>query len=203
MQNIDSERAKVDALFQTVIDLYKAKHLADLEPSTQQMNKYLLGRYIEPKFGRQLIRNVKALSVVNWFDELELAPTTKASIRSVMSVCFRLAALHEYIPPMEKNPMSLVRIKGVSKRKKKIMQLTMKEFRDLVQALPEPLNLMALLSGCPGLRVSEMVALKWEDIDPTSQQIAIQRKFTHGSIGKTKSDASEARLPLAWGDPLE
>ena len=61
MQNIDSERAKVDALFQTVIDLYKAKHLADLEPSTQQMNKYLLGRYIEPKFGRQLIRNVEEL----------------------------------------------------------------------------------------------------------------------------------------------
>jgi integrase len=77
-----------------------------------------------------------------------------------MSVCFDLAALHEYIPPMEKNPMSLVRIKGVSKRKKKITQLTMKQFRDLVEALPEPLNLMALLSGCLGLRVSEMVALK-------------------------------------------
>jgi integrase len=190
MQNIDSERAKVDAIFQTIIDLYKAKHLADLEPSTQQMNKYLLSRYIEPKFGRQLIRDVKALSVVNWFDELELAPTTKASIRSVMSVCFRLAALHEYILPMEKNPMSLVRIKGIT-------QLTMKEFRDLVEALPQPLNLMALLSGCLGLRVSEMVALKWEDIDPSRQQIAIQRKFTHGSMGNTKSDASEARLPLA------
>jgi integrase len=85
----------------------------------------------------------------------------------------------------------------VSKRKKKITQLTMQQFRDLVETLPQPLNLMALLSGCLGLRVSEMVALKWEDIDPSLQQIAIQRKFTHGSMGKTKLDASEAGLPLA------
>jgi integrase len=197
LQNTDSARAKVDAPFRAIIGLYKAKHLPDLEPSTQQTNLYLLTRYIEPRFGSELIRDVKALSVVDWFGKLELAPTTKASIRSVMSVCFDLAALHQYIPPMEKNPMSLVRIKGVSKRKKKITQLTMKQFRDLVEALPEPLNLMALLSGCLGLRVSEMVALKWEDIDPTLQQIAIQRKFTHGNMGKTKSDASEAGLPLA------
>ena len=134
---------------------------------------------------------------MNWFEELELAPTTKASIRSVMSVCFDLAALHEYIPQMDKNPMSLVRIKGVSKRKKKVVPLTMKQFRDLVEALPEPFNIMALLTGCLALRVSEMVALKWEDIDAKLSQIMIQRKFTHGKLGKTKSDASEAGLPLA------
>ncbi len=42
-----------------------------------------------------------------------------------------------------------------------------------------------------------MVALRWEDIDATVRKIAIQRKFTHGKLGKTKSDASEAELPLA------
>jgi integrase len=197
MQNIEGQRSKVDAHFLAIIKLYKAKHLPALEPSTQQTNSYLLDKYIEPRFGLELIRDVKAVSVVDWFDGLELAPTTKASIRSVISVCFDLAALHEYIPQMEKNPMSLVKIRGVSKRKKKITRLTMQQFQKLVEALPEPLNIMALLTGCLGLRVSEMVALKWEDIDLTVKQIAIQRKFTHGSLGKTKSDASEAGLPLA------
>jgi integrase len=46
------------------------------------------------------------------------------------------------------------------------------------------------------LRISDLLALKWEDIDTTIQKISIQRKFTHGHLGKTKSEASDADLPL-------
>jgi integrase len=114
-----------------------------------------------------------------------------------MSVCFTLAALHEFIPPMAKNPMSLIKLKGVSKRKKKIPEIPAEGFQKLINALPEPLNVMVLVDGCLGLRISELVALKWEDIDFEKRMISIQRKFTRGKLGKTKSDASEASLPLA------
>jgi hypothetical protein len=50
MQNIESERAKVDASSRAIIDLDKSKHLTGLEASTQQTNRYLLDRYIEPRF---------------------------------------------------------------------------------------------------------------------------------------------------------
>jgi integrase len=56
---------------------------------------------------------------------------------------------------------------------------------------------MVLVDGCLGLRISELVALKWEDIDEKGKKIAIQRKFSRGKLGKTKSEASEAELPIA------
>jgi integrase len=63
--------------------------------------------------------------------------------------------------------------------------------------LPEPLKVMVIVDGSLGLRISELLALKWEDIDFKARTIIIQRKFTHGKLGKTKTDASEAALPLA------
>ena len=61
--------------------------------------------------------------------------------------------------------MSLVRIKGTGTRLKQIRSLTPNEFQKLLINLKEPVNLMVLLAGCLGLRVSEVLALKWEDIE--------------------------------------
>ncbi len=58
---------------------------------------------------------------------------------------------------------------------------------------------MTLVAGFLGLRVSELVALKWEDIDWKEKQITIQRKFTHSRLGPAKTIASEAGLPLDAG----
>ena len=145
------------------------------------------------------LRKVTPLAVAGWFKELTLAPTTKSAIRSVMSQCFELAALHEYIPAIERNPMSLVRIKGTTRRQRKITQLSIEGFKKLIQALPEPINIMTLVAGALGLRVSELVALKWEDVEWKEKQITIQRKFTHSHLGPTKTIASEAGLPLDEG----
>ncbi len=95
--------------------------------------------------------------------------------------------------------MSLVKLKGTSKRKKRIVQLTINDFQKLIQALPEPHNIMTLVAADLGLRVSELVALQWSDIDWKSKQITIQRKFTRGKLGLTKTVSSEATLPLDEG----
>ena len=107
-QNRDTEKAKVEAVFGDIIGLYRTEHLPGLEHSTRQTNTYLLTSYIEPMFKDVPIRGVTPLAVTRWFSELKLAPTTKASIRSVLSQCFELAALHEYIPAIERNPMKLI-----------------------------------------------------------------------------------------------
>jgi integrase len=195
--NAGTAGERADATFGTITAIYRKDHLPELEHSTQEMNSYLLRNYVEAKFGRTPLREVKPLAVHKWINGLKLAPSTKASIRSVMSVCFSLAALHEFIPPMAANPMTLIKLKGISKRKKKIPEIPIESFQKLIKSLTEPLNVMVLVDGCLGLRISELVALKWEDIDFGKKTIAIQRKFTRGKLGKTKSEASESELPLA------
>lgn len=197
LANSDNDRDKVGAKFGTITKLYRSQHLPGLRHSTQSTNGYLLKDYIEPRWDDEPLSEVTPLKVLNWFGELgELAPTTKAAIRSIMSQCFQLAALHSFIPSMERNPMSIVPIKGTSKREKEITILSPEQFKRLVSQLPAPLNLMVLLTGSLGLRVGETLALHWSDIDWKQKTVTIQRNFTHQQIGEVKTESSRAVLPL-------
>ncbi len=196
-QNRSTERHKVDASFSSPIDLFKDNHLPELEHSTRELYSYVLRKYIAKEFGDDLVRDVTPLRVTQWLKGLDLAPTTKASIRTVMSQIFELAALHGYVPAMERNPMSLVKIKGVSKRQKHIQEITTDEFKALVKDLPEHLRVMVVLDGAFGLRISELLALKWADIDLEKRRLVVVRKFTRGQLGPTKTDSSNAALPIA------
>jgi integrase len=55
---------------------------------------------------------------------------------------------------------------------------------------------MVVTIACLGLRVSELLALQWGDIDFENLTVRIQRSFVTGEVNPTKSDASEASLPL-------
>jgi integrase len=63
------------------------------------------------------------------------------------------------------NPMSLVTVKDASKRLRQPRSLTVEQFRLLLSQLKEPFGTMALVCVCFGLRISECLALKWDDVD--------------------------------------
>jgi integrase len=93
--------------------------------------------------------------------------------------------------------MELVRVKGSTKRQKGIVILTPEQFKALVDALPEPYNLMVLVCGCLGLRVSETLGLKWRDFNFEDFTLSIGQVFTHGQVQNTpKTDASGNEIPV-------
>jgi integrase len=107
-----------------------------------------------------------------------------------------LAMLWEYLP-VGRNPMQLVKVKGSTKRVKKLTILTVEQFQALVASLPEPYNLMVLVSGCQGYRVSETLALQWGDIDFDEMSVTVNRVFSHSAIQELpKTDASGEALPV-------
>lgn len=208
LANTENERHKVAVKFGTIATLYRTEHLPTLRKSTRDKNAYLLRDYIEPKWSDEMLLKLTPLKVVGWLTGIKglkkgleadfkpLAPTTKAGIRSVMHQCFELAALHGYIPATERNPMSLVKIKGVGKREREIIVLTQDQFRELVSALPAPLDVLVLLIGCFGFRIGEALGLHWADVDWDNLTLMLRRAFTHGEVGEVKTMASRAMLPV-------
>jgi integrase len=98
--------------------------------------------------------------------------------------------------PFGTNPMSLVKVRGASLRKKKKVLLTQEQVNLLVSKLPRPYNVMVLLAAGLGLRVSEVLALKWEDFDFKTKTVMIQRAYTHSALKEAKTEASVATLAL-------
>jgi integrase len=88
----------------------------------------------------------------------------------MMQLLFNWAMRWE-LTPAGRNPMSLVRVKGSSKRTKVPRILTIKEFNLLVARLTEPFRTMALLALFLGPRVSAIAGRKWSDIDRENSTI--------------------------------
>jgi len=99
--------------------------------------------------------------------------------------------------PMQVNPISLVTIKGASKRIRKPRILTVEQFRLLVPHLKEPFRTMALLCVSFGLRISECLALRWSDVDWLDGTLRVERGIVQQIVDDVKTEDSRKTLTVA------
>jgi len=92
--------------------------------------------------------------------------------------------------------MDLVTIKGVSKRSKKPIVLTVEQCLILISFLPDPYRTMVIVSICTGCRVSEILALRWSRIDFDKLTMMVKVKAVNERIGRVKTEYSEDELPI-------
>ena len=116
----------------------------------------------------------------------------------MMHVLFNWAMRWELIP-FQINPMNLVHIKGSSKREREPRTLTIEEFRRFIEHVSEPFRTMCIVTACLGLRVSEMLGLKWGDFDWDDLRVKIQRSWVAGVEDEVKTLYSKKWMPV---DPI-
>jgi integrase len=164
--------------------------------STASKYRSRINHHIKPRWGDYPIAKIKPLPVEEWIEELALAPKTKGHIRSMMHILFRWAMKWELIEA-QINLMSLVHVEGSSKRVREPVTLTAEEFHHFLQFVAEPVRTMCVVAMCLGLRASELVGLKWGDVDWTNRHVMIQRGVVMGIEGEVKTRKSHRAIPLA------
>jgi integrase len=73
------------------------------------------------------------------------------------------------------------------------------ELKGLLLELKEPWKTAVFVAATTGLRVSELLALKWQDCDFVSGQLNLCRGMVRQHVGEMKSEASRKPLPLDAG----
>ena len=114
---------------------------------------------------------------------LNKAPKTVNNILTVLSVMLKKAVEWDVI---ERLPCS-VKILPVSKGSTKFYDFD--EFEALVtaaKATDPRASVLVLLAGEAGLRLGEMAALEWSDIDFAKGQMCVQRSAWKGQVASTK-----------------
>jgi integrase len=180
--------------FGAVVGRYLQEQLPD-RGSTASRYRSWIKNHIQPKWADVPLSTLKPLAVEEWIKTLKLAPKSKGHIRSIMHLMFEWAMRWELLP-MERNPMSLVKVKGSSKRQREPRALTIAEFQLLVSHLKEPFRTMCIVAVCLGLRVSELFGLQWGDFDWDNLRVKIQRSWVYGNAGAVKTVYSEKWIPL-------
>jgi integrase len=181
------------ATFGAVIERYKLEEMPPRK-CTARMYKSWLKLYIEPRWSTTPVNQVTAYEVKLWLESLTLGGKSKSEIKGMIGRLLRCAMLWQLIPNGP-NEMELFQVKG-RKRKKKARILPVREFISLVDKLDEPFRTMACIALFQGLRVSEVLGLKWGDIDWFKDELTIQRSVVAQTEDTTKTEASAAKLPL-------
>ena len=131
-----------------------------------------------------------------------------AWIRGIMHLVYKHGQRHEFLPrQQEGNPMNWVSQRTTSDYT--AVPMTPKQAFEILLNIPEPRRTLTLSDAATALRVSELLALMWTDLDFADLVMYVRRAYVWGRFKVPKSKASKAPVPmhpllagflLAWRD---
>jgi integrase len=189
----NSEESLPEITLGFVVARYRAEKMPK-RASTARGYKLWLKNYVEPKWQDTPLSKIHAEGVELWLHSLELSQKTKREIKGLIRRLLDSAMFWRMIP-VGRNPMELIRIKK-AKTTNKARTITVEEFQALIKALEEPFRTMACICQFHGLRVSEMLGLKWKDVDWFKNSLRIERSVVNQVEDDVKTEHSAASLPL-------
>jgi len=174
--------------------------------STRSRLKWLLHRWVIPRWGKLNINDIKPVAVEHWLKTLvkkdtqggeRLARGSKAKIRNAMGALYNHAIRWEFT---DKNPITgPVKGSGVrvsSKRMRIPDILTIDEMQKLISAVRLRERVLIFLDMVTGLRRGELAGLKWADIDFLNLQINVSRSVVEQHVGRCKTEVSQKPVPI-------
>lgn len=171
-------------------------HGHSLKFSTAYGYRIIIEKYLRPQWGGKHLDEIRPAAAQAWFNELPVSAKYKSKIRAVLHRLFEKAMLWEFLKP-ERNPISLIEIRGSTLRARRPMVLTPEQFNLILSRLPQPHRTMVLVAQCLGLRVNEILGLRWTDLDLERCSIFISRGVVNGRVDVAKTEYSADELPLA------
>ncbi len=91
----------------------------------------------------------------------------------------------------------LAKIKTVNKGKRKALVLTIKQYQAFAGQLSDLHRTMVIAAMCSGMRVSEVLGLRWDQLDLATGVMSIQPRVTNG--GMVNLEGFEGPVPM---DPV-
>lgn len=150
---------------------------------------------LRTKWGKTKLDEFDLLEFRKWLKGLEVKPKTKGHLKAFVQRLFNTAKVFNLLD-FHENLISLVEIRGISKRSRKPADLTVDQFFLILGLLPDPYCDMVLVVQCTGLRVDELLALVWSAIDFERLCMKVEEGVVNGRIGPVKTEYSEDELPL-------
>jgi integrase len=159
------------------------EHERDVKPSTLSDYRHMAKR-LDRAFGATPIERIAAEHIERWRAGLSCSNRTTQKYLIVLNGIFKRAMK---VYRLSANPITLVERPRV-RHSSEIQVLSAAEIRALVRATPTELHKALLLTAAfTGLRMGELLALRWKEVDFAAETIRVVRSFTIGGESSPKS----------------
>jgi integrase len=204
-QGLETIEASITNFQEYVERTYIPLDLSRMAKTTQNRYAGVIHNYLVPEFGKLCLRELTRKIIQKFFSQpirqagparhghpagSILGRESTDKIRDVLSAVLRSAV--EY-GALVKNPVDGVGLpKDTRGRRRTKPHISPEQFEQLIARIPEPYATMLFVAVYTGLRISELTALRWEDIHADS--ITIDERYCRGDWAAPKTEASNATI---------
>jgi len=177
-----------------VESVYQPVVLPTMAKSTRDRAMSVYENYLRAGFGEMSLRDITPLTAQRYVSGMAgwtLAQESKDKVRDVLSSILRSAVTYGLLI---KNPVEGVRLPPPKRGKRSKPYITVEMFDLLMARIVEPYATMIYVAVYTGLRVSELIGLRWRNLH--EDRITIDERYCRGDWGAPKSDASNATIPV-------
>ena len=174
---------------------YKPTTMPLLAKSTQHRYRGVIENYLRPTFGHLCLRDLTPLTIQKYLSGMatsKLSYESRDKIRDVLSSILVSAMTYGFLV---QNPAEGLQLPPDKTGRKAKPIVSPEEFDRLVNLVAEPYATMLYVAVWTGLRISELIGLRWRCIHPDS--ISVEERYCRGDWSQPKTKASAANIGVA------
>ncbi len=178
-------------LFKDLVAQFIAAKLPKLGAGTQYRYRCQIERHLLPGFGEKRLLDINRQQIEAWLvgkAEAGLAWWTREGLRGVMSSIF--AAAKQWNLWSGDNPAAGIAL-GRKKETREKRPISADDFRRIIGAVEDPVRFIVLIAFGTGLRISEVLGLRWRNIDLEAGTLTVEQRWYRGDLDEPKTEASK------------
>jgi len=166
-----------------------------IEKSTQRDYTSAIDHHLSPRFGSLVVNELKARDVKAWLTELNISNKRKNNILTPLRQCFKELFLDEVIDvnPLERVPNLSISTREPNPFTEEEINLILGQFKAPAEIPHRNLIQFAFASG---LRTSELIALRWSDVDFNNMRIQVKHARVRNHDKGTKTSSGKRFVDL-------
>lgn len=152
----------------------------NLAENTQRDYKSKMENHLKPRFGSYRLRALQTAPIQEFVNEIKLNGFAISHVKGILSTFS--AALDYAVEPLQYiryNPCDRVKVGKGGKPARERIVLTDDQFRTIIQRFPagSRFHIALMLGWNCGIRISECMALTWDDIDMDARTISVTKQL--------------------------
>jgi integrase len=174
-----------------IASTYRATVLPLLATTTRNNYECVLRKHLLPMFSEAALRDLNTMTLQKYFSGMKSGHATAMKVRDVLASVLGSAVRFGLLV---KSPLTGVQLLAPRVGKRTKPHTTPEQFDALVNLMAEPYATMVYVCVMAGLRVSELIGLKWEDVH--ADALTVDERCCRGDWDKPKTTASSATIGI-------
>jgi integrase len=193
----EQSRVRFDEYAAEWVRTFQGRTARGIRPLTLRDYARDLEAHVIPGLGRLRVAEITHRDIKRLVADLTEAGYAPSTIRNVIAPTRALFATAMEDGLVRVNPCTGIRISGRTAPGDHARSLTEDELAGMIAAADPEWRLLVRFLAETGLRIGELIALLWSDVDLEARRVRVKRRMLEGTIDLPKSHYGIRTVPLA------